>query len=421
MFVASFAGGGGTDGKPSSRNCGWGAMILHVDMDAFFASVEQLDHPEFAGKCVIVGGDANRGVVCAASYEARKFGVHSAMPMFQARRKCPHGVFVRPRHRRYAEISAEVMALLGSFSPLVEPVSIDEAYVDIAGCGTAFGEPAVIGQKIKEKIRAHLNLTCSVGIAPLKFLAKIASDMRKPDGLTVIVPEDVENMIAALPIDRVPGVGPRTGRQLDRLGIRTLGDVRRYTEQQMIARLGKYGGRLYELSCGIDRFEVRPDRLAKSISSEETFAEDTRDRSILNRYLLKHAEDVGRDLRKEGVKAKTVNVKIKFSDFTQVTRQVQLERPTASSEIIYRAAVKLVEGFPLVKPVRLIGVGASDFMAKAGPVQLSLFSQPENNAAKWEKADRAMDAIFEKFGRRAIMKASLRGGDPVESRSKPEK
>lgn len=386
-------------------------MIVHVDMDAFFASVEQLDHPELAGKCVIVGGESNRGVVCAASYAARKYGVHSAMPMYQARRKCPHAVIVRPRHRRYAEVSSRVMELLGSFSPLVEPVSIDEAFIDITGCGAVFGTPAVIGKRIKEKVRDRLGLTCSVGMAPLKFLAKIASDMNKPDGLTVILFEDVENVIAALPIGRVPGVGPRTGRQLDRLGIRTLGDVRRYSEEQLTKRLGKYGRRLHELSRGIDRSEVRPDRPAKSISSEETFSEDTFDKSVLKHYLLKHAEDVGRDLRKEGVKAKTITVKIKFADFTQITRQVRLERPTAVSEIIYRAAEKILDAFALSQPVRLIGVGASDFSIKDGPVQLSLFpqaDQTETNAAKWEKADRAMDAISEKFGRRAVIKATLK-------------
>lgn len=399
-------------------------MIVHVDMDAFFASVEQLDHPELVGKCVIVGGESNRGVVCAASYAARKYGVHSAMPMFQARRKCPQAVVVRPRHRRYAEISAKVMELLGSFSPLVEPVSIDEAFIDITGCGAVFGTPGEIGKRIKEQIRGRLGLSCSVGIAPLKFLAKIASDMNKPDGLTVIFPEDVEEVIAALPIGRVPGVGPQTGRQLDRLGIRSLGDVKRYSEEQLTARLGKYGRRLHELSRGIDRSAVRPDRPVKSVSSEETFVENTCDKSVLKRYLLKHAEDVGRGLRKEGVKAKTVTVKIKFADFTQVTRQVRLERPTAASELIYRASEKIIDAFALSHPVRLIGVGASDFSIQAGPVQLSLFprtDQTETNAAKWEKADRAVDAISEKFGRTAVMKATLKGDDPIDSPSKPEK
>ncbi len=386
-------------------------MIVHVDMDAFFASVEQLDHPELAGKCVIVGGESNRGVVCAASYAARKFGVHSAMPMYQARRKCPHAVVVRPRGRRYAEISSKVMELLGSVSPLMEPVSIDEAFIDITGCGAVFGAPVEIGKRIKRQIRECVGLTCSVGIAPQKFLAKIASAMIKPDGLMVIQPEEVENVIATLPIGRVPGVGPQTGRRLERLGIKTLGDVRRYPQDQLAARLGKYGRRLHDLSRGIDRSEVRPDRPAKSISSEETFAKDTSDKSVLKHYLLKHAQDVGRDLRKEGVTAQTVTVKIKFADFTQVTRQVRLERPTAISEIIYRAAAKLIDAVVLSQPVRLIGVGASDFSVKTGPVQLSLFPQADQveiNAAKWEQADRAMDAIWERFGRTAVTKASLK-------------
>jgi DNA polymerase IV len=386
-------------------------MIVHVDMDAFFASVEQLDRPELAGKCVIVGGESNRGVVCAASYAARKFGVHSAMPMFQARRKCPHAVIVRPRPRRYAEISSKVMELLGSFSPVMERVSIDEAFLDITGCAAVFGTPVEIGERIRRQIREGVGLTCSVGVAPRKFLAKIASAMIKPDGLTVIRPEDMESVIAALPIGRVPGVGPQTGRHLDRLGIKTLGDVLRYSESQLAARLGKYGRRLHELSQGIDRSEVRSDRPVKSISSEETFAGDTRDKPLLKRYLLKHAGDVGRDLRKEGLKTRTITVKIKFADFTQITRQVRLERPTAASEIIYRAAASLVDAMALPQPVRLIGVGASDFSNRAGPIQLSLFPEPgktDVNDAKWEKADRAMDAISERFGRSVVTKASLK-------------
>lgn len=383
-------------------------MILHVDMDAFFTSVEQLDHPELKGKCVIVGGTSNRGVVSAASYEARKFGVHSAMPMYQARQKCPHAVILSPHHRRYSEISSIVMSALESFSPVVEQISIDEAFIDISGCESIHGMPLEIGKKVKHKIFDTVHLTCSVGIAPLKFLAKIASDFQKPDGLTCISPDAVEEFIKGLPISKIPGVGPQTEKQLDRLKIYTLGDVRRYSEKQIIKHLGKYGRRLYELASGIDGSAVRADRPVKSVSGEETLPKDTLDKNLLKRYLLKHAEDVGRELRKQGLKAKTVTLKIKLSDFTQKSRQMQLVHQSNSSEIIYKASIKLLEAFPLSKPVRLIGVGASDFSVKSGPVQLTLFEQPGKESGRWEKVDRTVDAITEKFGPEAIKKAVLK-------------
>jgi DNA polymerase IV len=380
-------------------------------MDAFFASVEQLDHPELKGKCVIVGGTSNRGVVSAASYEARKFGVHSAMPMFQARQKCPQGVYLKPRHKRYSEISSIVMNVLESFSPLVEQISIDEAFVDISGCGAMFGNPQELGGKIKQKIYDTVHLTCSVGIAPLKFLAKIASDLEKPDGLTCIAADQVESFIQDLPICKIPGVGPNTESQLARLGIVKLGDVKRYNVKQIIDRLGKYGERLYELASGIDRSIVHTEREAKSVSSEETLSADTSDKEMLKKYLLKHAEDVGRDLRSQGLKAGTVTLKIKFSDFTQKTRQTHMDGCTDATEIIYQTAVKLLDGFPMSKKVRLIGVGASDFSSEAKPVQLKLFDRAKKNTAKWEKLDRAVDAISEKYGHEAITKATLKDNE----------
>jgi DNA polymerase-4 len=383
-------------------------MILHVDMDAFFASVEELDHPELKGKCVIVGGTSNRGVVAAASYEARKFGVHSAMPMFQARRKCPHAVFLKPRHRRYGEISSVVMSVLESFSPLVEQVSIDEAFVDIGGCESIFGSPLETGAKIKKKIHETVCLTCSAGIAPLKFLAKIASDLNKPDGLTYISPRQVDAFIHDLSIRKVPGVGPNTESRLARWGIQTLGDVKRYSQKQIVGRLGKYGVRLYELASGIDRSTVQSERPVKSVSSEETLSSDTLDKDLLKKYLLKHAGDVGRELRSQALRAGTVILKIKFSDFTQKSRQIKMEHHTDSTEIIYQTAARILDAFPLNRKVRLIGVGASDFFSADRPVQMSLFTQPENSSAKWEKLDRAVDAISEKFGREAIRKATLK-------------
>ena len=383
-------------------------MIIHVDMDAFFASVEQLDNPEFSGKPVIVGGTSNRGVVAASSYEARKFGVYSAMPIFQARQKCPQGIFIRPRGFRYKEVSIQVMSILSSFTPVIEQVSIDEAFMDVAGCAI-FGTPYEIGVKIKQSVKAEVSLNCSVGIAPLRFLAKIASDMDKPDGLTVIAPDEVAAFIETLPVSKISGVGKQTAMHLEKMGIAILGDVKKYTREKLVARLGKYGNRLYELGNGIDRSEVNVHRPVKSISTEETLAKDISDKDRLKKYLLKHSEDVGRQLRQKGRKARTVTLKIKHSDFKQVTRQTKLPCYTFSSEKIYQAAVNLLENYPLSKPVRLIGVGASDLDNKKQAVQMDLFAGSDGGVEKWEKVDTIVDAIAEKFGKDVITKAGLTG------------
>ena len=386
-------------------------MIIHVDMDAFFAAVEVLDNPALAGKCVIVGGDTNRGVVCAASYEARQYGVHSAMPMYQARQNCPRGTFLRPRRYRYKELSNRIMDILEAFSPIVEQVSIDEAYVDITGSEKLYGSPADIGTRIKERIRSKIGLTCSVGITPLKFLAKIASDMNKPDGLTVIPTEAVSDFIGKLPVSKVPGVGRHTLQQLDILGIKTLGDVRKYSVEQLTRRLGKYGNRLAELAAGIDYSKVTVVRPVKSISSEETLPKDTTDGAQLRRYLLKQADDVGRQLRKHGLRAKTVTLKIKHSDFSQITRQTGLSRRTQSSETLFKAACELLVNYKRTKAVRLIGMGVSDLSEKETPVQMTLFGEADADLVKWETVDNTVDAIADRFGPEAVKKAELFGDD----------
>jgi len=382
-------------------------MIIHVDMDAFFASVEQLDNPDLKGKCVIVGGTSNRGVVAASSYEARKFGVYSAMPMYQARQKCPQGVFLCPRGHRYRELSFEVMLILESFTPVVQQVSIDEAFLDITGSGSLFGSPYETGLKIKRKVKDVVGLTCSVGIAPLKFLAKIASDMDKPDGLTIIPPETVPAFIEILPVNKISGVGKQTRSRLEKMGIFTLGDVNAHSQKILIDQLGKYGKRLWELANGIDRSAVNPHRPVKSVSSEETLSSDTLDVNFLKSVMLKQSEDVGRQLRQKSKKARTVSIKVKYFDFKQITRQTKLSRHTFSSEKIYQTAVNLLDKLRLNKPVRLIGVGASDLDLKDRPVQMDLFSQSDNGFDKWEKVDTAVDAIAEKFGHDMIKKAGL--------------
>ena len=383
-------------------------MILHIDMDAFYASVEQLDDPRLKNKCVIVGGTSNRGVVSAASYEARQYGIHSAMPIYQAKQKCPHGIFIAPRMGRYKEVSKTVMALLKDFSPLVEPVSIDEAYMDITGCQRLFGEPQEIAWEIKRKIKEAVNLTCSIGVAPNKFLAKIASDMKKPDGLTLILPDMVPQFIDSLPIKKVPGVGKKMYRQLELLGIRTLGDVQGLPEKSLLKYLGKFGKRLRTLAAGTDDSPVTPHAPHKSVSSERTLAADTRDIKLLKRYLLSQSEEVAKQLRKMGVRAKTVTIKIKDADFKTFTRQLTITIPTQSSKTIYKHALQLMEDFKITKKIRLIGVGTSGFSSITASVQMGLFERKEESKDDWEKIDKALDSISQKFGKDAVGRATLK-------------
>ena len=383
-------------------------MILHIDMDAFYASVEQLDNPWLEGKCVIVGGTSNRGVVSAANYEARKYGVHSAMPIFQAKQKCPDGIFIPPRMERYKEISRKIMALLREFTPLVEVVSIDEAYLDIHASTLLHGDPEDIAIQIKQKIKETVNLTCSVGVAPVKFLAKIASDMDKPDGLTVILADDVPRFIDALPIQKVPGVGKKTFRQLDLMGIKTLGDINRFPQKTLLDRLGKFGKRLIELSAGSDRSKVTPYSQHKSISSEHTLSHNTDDKNILKGYLLKQAEDVAKHMRKASVRGRTITLKLKQADFKQVTRSTTISNPTQSSKTIFKQAAQLLDAYKMTQKIRLIGVGASGFTSADTPVQLDLFDRTTYTGKNWEKVDRTVENISKKFGRDAIKRATLR-------------
>lgn len=383
-------------------------MILHIDMDAFYASVEQLDNPWLKGKCVIVGGTSNRGVVSASSYEARKYGVRSAMPIFQARQRCPDGFFVPPRMSRYKEMSKKIMAILRNFSPRVEVVSIDEAYMDISGSQRLQGNPETVAMDIKNNIQKSLGLTCSVGVAPGKFLAKVASDMDKPDGLTVIRPQDVDQFIRQLPVQKVPGVGKKTYLNLEAMGIKYLGDIKKFPEKMLLDRLGKFGHRLINLSSGIDQSRVTPWSPHKSISSERTLSQDTRDKKVLHKYMLNQSEEIARQLRKAGFRARTITLKIKHADFKQFTRSKTIKTPTRSSETIYRHAADLLENYPLTQQIRLIGVGTSGFISTNRPVQLNLFDRIEQNDKTWEKVDRTVETIAQKFGRDAIKRGTLK-------------
>lgn len=386
------------------------SVIAHIDMDAFYASVEVLDNPHLKGKPVIVGGDIKRGVVSAASYEARRFGVHSAMPLFKAKHKCPHGVFRPVRMKRYLEVSHSIMAILRAFSPLVEQVSVDEAYIDLTGTEPLFVNVEKTAREIKEKIREKTSLTCSVGISTCKFLAKIASDMEKPDGLTIIPPEKVHDFLNTLSIRKVPGIGEKTEAQLAGIGIRTLGQVRQYSPEWLYRKFGKFGIRLAELADGVDASPVVPYSPPKSISSEDTLPEDTDDIRVLKKHLIAQAEIVARSLRKKGFKGKTLVLKIKHSDFKHITRSMTLEHSTQLAEVIYKGAVRLLEAYELFSKVRLVGVGVSNLEPVDAPEQLDLFKEMGASEEKWEKAEKALDEIAERFGNGTVKRGTLFNG-----------
>ncbi len=370
--------------------------ILHIDMDAFYASIEQLANPSMKGKPVIVGGGM-RGVVSTASYEARAFGIHSAMPIFQAKRLCPHGVFLPVRMKCYREVSAIIMAFLNTVSPIVEQVSIDEAYLDITGTERLLGDPVVVAKRIKERILQHTGLTCSIGIAPNRFLAKIASDLKKPDGLTTIQEDQVENFLKDLPVEKLPGVGRRALRILHNLGITRSGQLRKVPEAVLSRKFGKFGRRLAELSRGIDPSHVIPESESKSISAETTLDEDTDDIETLKKHLMAQAETVGRRLRREGLEGRTITLKLKYSDFRLITRSRTIESPTNSTRVIFDTTLELLERERRASKARLVGVGISNL--EKSIQQLPLFEGSTQAGQKHMLLDRAIDEVSEKFGK----------------------
>lgn len=378
-----------------------GRWIMHLDMDAFYAAVEQVDDPELRGRPVIVGG-SRRGVVAAASYEARALGVHSAQPMFQARQLCPQGVFLPVRLARYREVSRQIMTILAGVSPVVEQVSIDEAYVDLTGLEGSFGPLPELARRLKTQIKEQTGLTCSIGLAPNKFLAKIASELHKPDGLTIIREEEAAAVLRDLPVARIPGVGPRTRARLEALGVTTAGEVLNYSRAFWQRQLGKSGLSLYEKALGRDPRPVTPETEPKSRGAETTLDQDTAEVAELRRRLQEQAERVGWELRRHGLKGQTVTVKVKYTDFKLATRSHTLALPTHSTQQIWHTAVKLLEEMKLRAPVRLVGLSVSRLAAAGG--QLSLLP-PE--WAKQEQLDRAVDDIQGKFGFGAIFRGRI--------------
>jgi len=376
-------------------------------MDAFFAAIEQRDNPDLKNKPVIVSGNSERSVVSTASYEARKFGISSAMPVFQAKQKCDHLIIVPGNMKKYQATSKKIMDIISRFSPLVEQVSIDEAYVDIKGLERLFGSPRQIGMAIKNDLYNELSLTCSVGITPLKFLSKIASDMNKPNGLTIIERLEIKDFISCLPIRKIPGIGSRAMKQMDFLQIKFLGDIKKVSLPILTQKFGKMGLRLLELSNGIDASTVQTHSIRKSISSETTLPQDISDYEAVKRVILDRSQSVGNTLRKKNLVCKTIFIKLKFSDFSQITRSRTLDTQICSSSAIFNEALSLYKQFSLKKKIRLVGIGVTALKDKNAPVQLQLIQDGNLQKKHWESVDSAIDSISEKFGSNLVKKASL--------------
>jgi DNA polymerase-4 len=374
--------------------------ILHVDMDAFYASVEQRDDPRLRGKPVAVGGPSRRGVVCAASYEARPFGVRSAMPMARALRLCPGLIVVPPDFTRYSAVSDQVFEVFHTFTPEVEGLSLDEAFLDVTRSQALLGPPLQQAKDIKARIRERTQLTASVGLAEVKFAAKIASELCKPDGLLEVPRGQVRAFLAPLPASRLWGVGPRTDEQLRRLGLRKIGEVANADRTFLEAQLGSMGPWLHDLANGIDDRIVEPDAEAKSIGAEETFEEDLEGEALLP-FIHQQALRVAARLRRAGVRARSIHLKVKYADFRIATRQETLPAPTDDGAEIYRVASRLLQKADAL-PVRLTGVHAGD-LGPAAP-QLGLF---DAETKKRERLNKSLDAIAEKFGPGAVLPADV--------------
>lgn len=388
--------------RPGHNPSPWKRTILHADMDAFYAAVEQLRDPGLRGRPVIVGGLGNRGVVSTASYEARPFGVHSAMPMALARQRCPQAVFLSPDFASYHEMSGCIMSVFSSFSPRVEPLSLDEAFLDMTGAESLFGPPQSLGRRLKEAVlQATGGLKVSVGISTTKFVAKVASDYDKPDGLTVVPPERVHDFLRPLDVGRLWGAGPKTRERLLQLRLATIGDVSDAPAGLLIAHFGAAGERMHELSRGSDDRDVIPDREAKSIGAEFTLERDVSGLNPLRSHVRRAADKVARHLRRDGFLAAAVRVKLKTADFQLRSRQRALDEATDSSREIEEAALKLLAQMDLSIPIRLVGIAAFRLAGKgAEPLQPSLFGQESRERER--KLEETMDALKERFGSKAL-------------------
>jgi DNA polymerase-4 len=389
-------------------------FILHADMDAFYASIEQRDHPELRGRPVIVGATSPRGVVAAASYEARRYGVRSAMPGFRARALCPEGVFVSPNMARYAEVSAQVHAAFAEFTPEIEPIALDEAFLDITGSERLFGGPLSLATQLKQRVRELTDLAVTVAVAPNKLVAKIACTLAKPNGLRVVAPDEVRGLLEPLPVRRLWGVGPVLAQKLERLSLKTLGDLVRYDSAQLVRELGERALQLQALAAGHDTRPVVSERAAKSIGEESTFDVNVLDREVVSAALTAHADEVARRLRRSGYAGHTVTLKIKLGEargrrearvgsdgaepvYPLLTRSKTLRVATDDGRVIREVALSLWDAAQIREPVRLLGVSVAQ-LVQAQRTQLDLFAEPRPK----RELGVALDAIRDRFGRDAI-------------------
>ena len=394
-----------------------GCTVLHVDMDAFYASATLLAHPDLVGTPVIIGG-GNRGVVLSATYEARRFGVTSAMPMTRARRLCPQATVLPPDHALYSTISAAVMEVFRSVTPVVEPLSLDEAFLDVSGALRRLGHPASIGQLIRDTVHDEQGITCSVGVAPTKFVAKLASGLAKPDGMVVVPRDEVVPFVQQLPVGALWGVGERTEEALVRLGLRTVADIAHTPLATLVRGLGDATGHhLHELAWGRDPRPVEREQREKSIGSDQTFEFDIDDAAEIHRRLLALSERTAARVRAAGLAGRTVTLRVRFSDFTTITRSRTLREPTDSGRAIHEAAVGLFDALALQRArIRLVGVRVEKLVETSqAPIQ-GVIGEPEHG---WRDADRAVDRARSRFGSGAVRPASLVERDTSASARRP--
>ncbi|MFT7582372.1 MAG: DNA polymerase-4 [Myxococcota bacterium] len=379
----------------------WERIIIHADMDAFYAAIEQLDRPELRGQPIIIGGGSDRGVVLTASYEARPFGVGSAMPMARAKRQCPEAIVVAPRFARYEEVSSQIMAVFADFSPKVEPLSLDEAFLDMSGATKLFGDPETMGQKVKDAVfEATGGLHVSVGVSGCKYVAKVASDFDKPNGLTVVPPNEMRSFLAPLPVRRLWGAGAKTAAKLEAKGYTTIGQIARAPEHVLRAKFGSSGPHFRRLALADDPRVVSTGRDAQSIGSEQTLERDIRDLDEIKRHLRSSADRVAKRLRKSGVLAGGVRVRLKTRNFRSMTRQRKLTTPTCVAKALYENALTLLPHFDCSDSFRLVGLAAFD-LALQVPFQLDLMGEP----AAQRSLEEAMDAVDARFGDGLVKRA----------------
>ncbi len=389
--------------------------IIHLDLDAFFASVEQRDNPAYRGKPLIVGGisggkgNSNRGVVCAASYEARKYGVHAGMPIWEARQKCPQGIFIPTQMNKYSEASKKFFQICSTYTPLIEPLSIDELFLDVSGCESLFGSSEIIGRKIKERVYQELGIKVSVGIAENKFLAKIATNLGKPDGFYIIPSKDIQKILYPLPVSSLWGIGKKTEELLKKSGIYLVEQLARMPDSILENLLGKNGKKMKLLAQGIDKSPVTPPSTAKSIGKETTFSTNITEKAILIKELLKISQMVGYTARKKGYKGQTITLKIRFHNFITFNRSKTLENPTHIDDIIFKTVVELLDKVRHKKGgVRLLGIKLSNLTSGNERKQLKFLRDEEDKKDdKLEQLTQSLDKIRKKFGTKAVTRASL--------------